>query len=265
MARNKTIRQRKIDTHIDSTPAQSLVSLPSEVLCMVVKQLDDFEDLVSSPTGAGLQYVTSIRITTHTSPLLIKHIRRDLPGVNTEPKHGGIYFPSTLTSTHLNTLVRLLLRRLPERSLTEFIWDHACFMNSQTFQLLLRHNRPSLRTVKIHNYNHDLHMVWEVGVPGIGSLSINNMDDSGASSVVGDLISRNPKSSKHLCLGAEDAAVRECQLGFSMVEEKMNINVRKMVDYIKKDFDDYKWREAADDWTTYYHGNLKQRGPFTNP
>ncbi|KAL8853677.1 MAG: hypothetical protein Q9221_001488 [Calogaya cf. arnoldii] len=207
MARNKTIRKRKTDAHNESTPTPHLVSLPSEILCMVVKQIWD-------------QLKNFEKITSHTGLLSDKHIRSGFRDVNLKPTCGGIYFPSTLTSTHLNTLVRLLIRRLPKRSLTEFVWDHACFMNSQTFQLLLEHQRQSLRTLKIHNYQDGqsttklelcipgISSKLDLLIPGIRSLSINNVGDRHALSVATFLISQSSKTLKHLCLGAEDTAVR---------------------------------------------------------
>lgn len=137
-------------------------------------------------------------------------------------------------------------------------------MNKQTFQLLLQYQRPSLRTLKIHNYNHDTRMGWEISIPGISSLSINNMDNSGASYAVKNLILENPRVLKHLCLGAEDAAVRDAHdPGYSMRPE-VNLNVQKLVDDIEIDYDDYNRREAANDWEKDYR-KLKQRGPFANP
>ncbi|KAL8754519.1 MAG: hypothetical protein Q9199_004286 [Rusavskia elegans] len=90
------------------------------------------------------------------------------------------------------------------------------------------------------------------------------MDNSGASCAVKNLILENPRFLKHLCLGAEDAAVRDAHdPGYSMRPE-VNLNVQKLVDDIEIEYDDYNRREAANDWGKD-HRKLKQRGPFANP
>lgn len=82
-------------------------------------ELSHIESLVLS-AGEGLQYTTSIRIVPQTKRLYNRRATA-LPA-STEPKTlcGDISIPHALVSKHLNTIVRILLKRLPEQRLIEF-------------------------------------------------------------------------------------------------------------------------------------------------
>lgn len=84
------------------------------------EKLAYLEELVASP-GEGLQHVTSIRVATQRTYITVGQVRWNIAGANTELQYPGIYTPSAPTSSHLNSLVRLVIRRLPKRCLREFV------------------------------------------------------------------------------------------------------------------------------------------------
>lgn len=86
--------------------------------------LRNFEYLLASG-GEGLQYTTSLKITTHVGRLSATDFREDrfaMQPEEPEPAILQIYFPGVSASIHLNALVRILLKRLPRQRITEFMY-----------------------------------------------------------------------------------------------------------------------------------------------
>ena len=86
--------------------------------------LPRIESLVASG-GEGLQYTTSLKITTDVRPVpapmgrVKGHGLYPIEGPTNTPE---IYFPELPASMNLNCLVRLLLQKLPKKRLKEFMY-----------------------------------------------------------------------------------------------------------------------------------------------
>lgn len=86
--------------------------------------LPRIESLVTSG-GEGLQYTTSLKITTDLRPVpapmgrVKGHGLYPIEGPTNKPK---IYFLELPASMNLNFLVRLLLQKLPKKRLKEFMY-----------------------------------------------------------------------------------------------------------------------------------------------
>ncbi|KAL8832492.1 MAG: hypothetical protein Q9170_004863 [Blastenia crenularia] len=88
-------------------------------------RLDFLEVLINSPELAeGLQYTSSISIVPQLSENADPHMLDMVSGGAMENLCGDISFPHPLASAHLNTLIRVLLGRIPAQSLIKFRVSH---------------------------------------------------------------------------------------------------------------------------------------------
>ncbi|KAI4117080.1 MAG: hypothetical protein LQ345_002600 [Seirophora villosa] len=169
-------------------------------------ELSHIESLVLS-AGEGLQYTTSIRIVPQTKRF--DYGRATALPASTEAKTlcGDISIPHALVSKHLNTIVRMLLKRLPKQRLIEFSWEHSCFMTPSTLRCLAKTQVPGLKRLRIDGYEDDDIELYP-GILGIESLALNVTSDNLYGLYLGCLLKDNSDSLQHLSLGAEIQALR---------------------------------------------------------
>ncbi|KAL8931897.1 MAG: hypothetical protein Q9216_007031 [Gyalolechia sp. 2 TL-2023] len=171
-------------------------------------RLDYLENLLSSP-GEGLQHVRSLRITTQ----LIDKDDADpddvSPDEEEEPIGKVACSPITPMSAHLNSLVRILLKRIPRVHLTEFIWDHRCAIQFVTLKRLAKAQCGSLSVLTISAHDDiSKKLGWDTfDLPDLRSFSLSTFDRDISGACFGSVIT-NSTSLEHLCLGAESSAYR---------------------------------------------------------
>ncbi|KAI4126714.1 MAG: hypothetical protein LQ338_003617 [Usnochroma carphineum] len=110
-------------------------------------RLRHFESLIDS-AGEGLRYVRNLRIVAQTNST-------GDDGLQPYGKvlEGGLCFPHPMASTHLNSLVRLLLARLPKEN-------------------LLERQVPGLEQLRIDTYQHGTDWYWP-NMSGLRSFSLS--------------------------------------------------------------------------------------------
>ncbi|KAL8685656.1 MAG: hypothetical protein Q9224_005731 [Gallowayella concinna] len=98
----------------------------------------------------------------------------------------------------------MLLKRIPKRQITNFIWDHGCFFDSATIRCLLE-SQPSLTSLSQDRSSYEAFNL-ERPVTGFQALNLRSLGHEDLS-CLWDLLSKHKSSLKHLTIGAETTVI----------------------------------------------------------
>ncbi|KAL8789061.1 MAG: hypothetical protein Q9213_001324 [Squamulea squamosa] len=184
----------------------------------------------------------SLKIVTQVSPLLSWQTRAPEDGLGQIERK--LKLPDVSASIHLNSLVRMLLLKLPRQRLSEFAWDHRCTVDSSVLHILLETQAQSLIALKFDRYSipddEDDYMddvfLESRELPGLQSLSLSSLPEESNRWPAIALLN-NIDTLKHLCLGAESFAVKSYYRSGDHFDANLNATVDTFVEHMREIFD----------------------------
>ncbi|KAL8828374.1 MAG: hypothetical protein Q9170_006625 [Blastenia crenularia] len=197
-----------------------------------------FEELLAT-NPEGLKYVKSLSIVPQLRQLSWMDAEEDRThDVQVESISDGIDLPNSSASAHLNTMVRILLRRVPPGQLSEFNWTHTANMDDATFQTVVENQNFNLGTLNLPRYVPCMTDWDNLKIPGIRCLSLGSIFESNSTMWTADLVIDNQASLRHLCLGAEPTGLRRYHIGGEQWQDDIDSTVSEVADNIQDFYKD---------------------------
>ncbi|KAL8642410.1 MAG: hypothetical protein Q9226_008515 [Calogaya cf. arnoldii] len=211
---------------------------------LVFTDLSHLESLIDPIGGAeGLQHTTSISIVPQLEHFEKVDRQALMDGALLE-LFGDVTIPHVLASNHLNTLLRFLLKKIRQQSLTNFSWEHMFFMTSTTIRVLQESQLPGIKKLRIDNLE-DLNLDEDAAIlPGIESFTMRSINRG--EEYMSDFIVGHRNTLKCLCLGAELHVLRDYHVSHAFNEAHHDsLPIRE--NYVDELIDSLEFLRESDD------------------